>query len=89
LCGPVNIADTSFVPTAIVATQSGYLVVSSGILRVQEILANCGLGQLFTVDPGPAANVTIAGSAAGYGIVWQDTNAAAPKRHLFGPNFCN
>jgi hypothetical protein len=89
VCGPVNIGDATFVPAAIVPTATGYLVVSSGVVRVQEVLAGCKLGQLFTVDAGPATNVSIAGSAAGYGIVWQDTTAAEPKRHLFGPNFCN
>ncbi len=89
ICGPVTLADDHFVPAGIVATKTGYLVVSSGAVRVQEVLANCRMGALFTVDAGPARNVSIAGSAAGYGVVWQDTLANVPNRHVFGPKFCN
>jgi Putative metal-binding motif len=90
VCGPVSIGDASFVPAAVVATPTGYLVASSGVVRVQEVRANCTLGALFTVDAGPGAtNVGIAGSASGYGVVWQDPTTGAPKRHLFGPRFCN
>jgi len=92
LCGPVNIADKSFVPSAIVGTANGYLVISSGVIRVQEILANCTVGQLFTVDSQGLAAVGsagIAGSAAGYGVVWQDTVSSTPKSRFFGPNFCD
>ncbi|HTA91022.1 MAG TPA: putative metal-binding motif-containing protein [Polyangiaceae bacterium] len=88
-CGPVTFADKDFVPAAIVGTAKGYLVASSGSVRVQEILANCVIGSLFTVDAGPATNVSIAGSATGYGLVWQDTTANVPKRRVFGPLFCN
>ncbi len=89
LCGPVNFADKTFLPGAIVSTPKGYLVVSTaGAVRVQEMLANCAVGTLFTVDPGPATAVGIAGSAAGYGLVWQDA-VSVPKRRVFGPLFCN
>jgi hypothetical protein len=82
-------ADANFAPAAIVSTPTGYLVVSSGALRAIEVSADCKQGEFFAIDPGPAANVSIAGSAAGYAVVWQDTTAGVPKRHLFGPNFCN
>jgi len=89
-CGPVNLADKNFTPAAIVGTAKGYLVVSSGVVRVQEVLANCTMGSLFTVDTGgTATKVGIAGSATGYGLVWQDEGAGFPKRRLFGPDFCN
>ena len=89
-CGPVNLADKNFVPAAIVATAKGYLVVSAGTVRVQEVLANCAMGQLFTVDKGTAAtDVAIAGSSTGYGVVWQDNTTARPMRRFFGPDFCN
>ncbi len=89
LCGPVNLADSSFLPAAIVATPEGYLVVSSGALRVQEMLGNCTLGVLFTVDAGPAASVGIAAGNNGYGVVWQDMSAGVPKRRFFGPHYCD
>jgi hypothetical protein len=89
VCGPVDLADKSFIPTAIVASPKGYLVVSSGALRVQEMLANCTPGASFTVDAGPASKVGIAAGNKGYGIVWQDTSAGVPKRRFFGPNFCD
>jgi Putative metal-binding motif len=89
LCGPVDLADASFVPAAIVATPKGYLVGSSGALRIQEMLANCTPGVAFTVDAGPVSNVGIAAGNKGYGVVWQDTSAGVPKRRFFGPNFCN
>jgi hypothetical protein len=89
LCGPVNFADKNFVPAAVVATDKGYLVVSSGVLRAQEVLANCTLGALFTIDPGPTTDVYLAGSATGYAVAWEDSNQSAAKRRLFGPHFCD
>lgn len=89
LCGPVDLADKSFVPAAIVATPKGYLVVSSGALRVQEMLANCAPGVSFTVDAGPTGKVGIAVGNKGYGVVWDDASANVPKRRFFGPNFCD
>jgi hypothetical protein len=89
LCSSVKFADKSFIPASMIATSRGYLVVSSGAVRVQEVFTDCTLGALFTVDLGPATNVGIAGSAAGYGVVWQDTASADPKLRLFGPNFCD
>lgn len=89
LCGPVNLVDKDFAPDALVATDKGYLVVSSGVLRAQEVLSNCTLGALFTIDPGPVTDVHIAGGASGYGVIWQDVNQSVPKRRLFGPHFCD
>jgi hypothetical protein len=87
-CGPVNIGDSNFKPASVVPTPKGYLVVSSGTLRAQEVHADCTLGPIFTIDPGPAGNIHAAAGAAGYGVVWVDTTGA-PKRHLFGANFCD
>jgi len=53
------------------------------------VLANCTLGALFTIDPGPTTNVYVAGSAAGYGVTWEDSNQSQPKRRVFGPHFCD
>jgi hypothetical protein len=52
-------------------------------------LADCTLGLQFPIDAGPASDVNIAGSAAGYGVVWQDTASATPKRRMFGPHYCD
>ena len=90
VCGPVSFADSTFVPAAITATPTGYLVASSGAVKVVELSASCVPGTSFTVDPGPGAtHVGIAGNATGYGIVWQDATSGAPKRRVFGPRFCN
>jgi hypothetical protein len=93
-CGPVNIGDSNFVAGSIVPTPKGYLVVSPGqfasttVLRAQEVHADCTLGPIFTIDPGPAYNVHAAAGAAGYGVVWVDATGL-PKRRLFGANFCD
>jgi Putative metal-binding motif len=87
LCGPVSFADTGFFASGVVATPNGYLVVSLGDLRVQEMLPNCAFGQLFSLDTGGSYYTAIAGSATGYGIVWQDSNVL--KRRMIGPNFCD
>ncbi len=91
ICGPVTLADATFVPAAITATPTGYLVASSGKVRVQEVLANCTMGQLFTVDNGPNdQDVGISGGASGYGVVWSNfTNGSVVSRRLFGPKYCN
>ena len=90
-CGPVSIGDSSFEPHNIVPTPKGYLVVSgSGSIRAQEVSADCTLGPLFTIDPGPSVDtVRVAAGAAGYGVVWYDGVAGVPKRRLFGPSFCD
>jgi hypothetical protein len=90
LCSAVNIADSTFKPAGIVATPKGYLIVSSGSIRAQEVHTDCTLGPLFTIDAGPSdGTVRVAAGAAGYGVVWQDTSAGVPKRRFFGPNFCD
>jgi hypothetical protein len=88
-CGPVPFADKNFAPAGVVATPKGYLVVSSGTIRAQEVFADCSLGALFTLDAGPATAVSIAGSAAGYAVVWQDSAAKLPKLRLIGPKYCD
>jgi hypothetical protein len=89
-CGPVPFADKSFEPTSVVATSKGYLIVSSGPLRVQEVFFDCSLGSSFTIDDvTDASDVHIAGSAAGYGVVWQDNVAHLPKARFFGPHYCD
>jgi Putative metal-binding motif len=87
-CGPLAL-PASFVPASLAATPNGYLLVSSGAVSAQEVLADCRLGSSFPIDVGPATDVNIAGSAAGYGVVWQDTASATPKRRLFGPHYCD
>jgi len=92
ICGPVDLADSTFVPAAMTATPTGYLVASSGKLRVQEVLANCAMGALLTVDDGPNDDeVGISGGASGYGVVWSGvvTSALLLERRLFGPKYCN
>ncbi len=88
-CNAIPFADGSFIPSGIVATSGGYLIVSSGPIRVQEVFDDCSLGALFAVDSGPADHVHISGSAAGYGVVWQDTATNTPKLRLFGPHYCD
>ncbi|MET0794275.1 MAG: putative metal-binding motif-containing protein [Polyangiaceae bacterium] len=88
-CGPVAFADESFIPESAVATSSGYLIVSSGKVRVQEVRNDCALGALFTLDAGPASLVSISGGAEGYGVVWDDTALNIAKRRFFGPNYCD
>jgi len=87
-CGPVTL-PAGFVPASLVATPSGYLVLSSGVVKAQEVLANCSLGVTFSIDAGPATDVNVAAGSAGYGVVWQDTTSATPKRRLFGPHYCD
>jgi Putative metal-binding motif len=90
LCGPVSFPDASFYVSGVVATPKGYLVVSlAGDLRVQEILPNCVFGQFFTVGTERSRYTAIAGSATGYGVVWQDDATNVLKRRMFGPNFCD
>jgi Putative metal-binding motif len=90
LCGPVSFPETGFYVSGVVATPKGYLVVSLATpLRVQEMLPNCAFGQLFTLDAGGSSKTAIAGSAAGYGIVWQDSATTVLKRRVIGPNFCD
>ena len=89
-CGPVSMGDSSFKPAGIVATPKGYLVVSSGVVRGQEVHSDCSLGPIFAIDAGPKDDmVRVAAGAAGYGVVWQDGAAKVPKRRLFGANFCD
>jgi Putative metal-binding motif len=88
ICGPLTL-PAGFTPADLVATPTGYLVVSSGAVRVQEVLANCTLGVAFPLDPGPATDVHISGGVAGYGVVWQDTASASPEQRLFGPHYCD
>ena len=88
LCAPLDL-PADFVPASFVATPTGYLLVSSGAVRGQEVLSNCSLGLSFPIDPGPATDVNIAGGSAGYGVVWQDTTKAIPMRRLIGPHYCD
>jgi Putative metal-binding motif len=87
-CGPVEL-PANFVAADVVATPTGYLVISSGAVQAQVVNADCTLGLAFSIDSGPATDVHVAGSEAGYGIVWQDTASASPKRRLLGPRFCD
>jgi len=89
-CGPLPFADKSFKPASMVATSKGYLIVSLGPVRVQEVFFDCSLGSSFTVDEvTDVSDVHIAGSAAGYGVVWQDNVAHLPKARFFGPKYCD
>jgi hypothetical protein len=92
LCGPVKFADQMFVPGAMVATGSGYLVVSTGVVRVQELSSDCKPGALFTIDSASGGdNVGIAGSSTGYGVVWQRNagTTVTPMQRIFGPHYCD
>lgn len=92
LCGPVKFADTAFVPGAMVATGTGYLVVSTGVVRVQELSPDCTPGSLFTIDSASGSdNVGIAAGSASVGVVWQ-RNAGitvTPMQRVFGPHYCD
>jgi hypothetical protein len=87
-CGPVKFGDASFVPSDLVGTANGYLVVSSGsTVRAQQIKADCSLGQLFTVDAAAGDDTRVSGGASGYGVVWYASGKV--KRRFFGPKFCD
>ena len=88
VCGPLDL-PASFVPASLVATPKGYLVISSGAVKAQEILANCTLGVSFDIDPGPASDVHAASGPDGYGVVWQNTTTEVPMRRLFGSRYCD
>ncbi len=88
-CGPIAFADSTFKPSDIVPTPKGYLVASSGAIRVQEIAADCTIGGLSAIAQVNASGVKLAAGASGYGMVWQDETGNLPRRRLFGPNFCD
>ena len=88
VCAAVDL-PASFVPGSLVATPTGYLVISSGAVKAQEILANCSLGVSFDIDPGPASDVHAASGPDGYGLVWQNTDTGIPMRRLFGSRYCD
>jgi len=88
VCAPLDL-PASFVPASLVATPTGYLVISSGAVKAQEILANCSLGVSFDIDPGPASDVHTASGPDGYGLVWQNTDTGIPMRRLFGSRYCD
>ena len=87
-CGPLNLPP-AFLPASLVSTPNGYLVISSGALRAQEVLANCTLGVTFDIDPGPASDVHAASGANGFGIVWQNTTTGIPMRRVFSSRYCD
>jgi hypothetical protein len=89
VCGPVTFADAEFSPEALIGTDRGYLVVSRGHLRAQEIGPDCTPRALFEIDPGNGSGVRIAHGNAGFTVVWQDTSLGAPKFRQFGENFCD
>jgi len=89
-CGPVPFADKTFMPAAVVGSDAGYLVLSSGQLKAQFILPDCTVSSAFVVDSGVSdQDVRVAVGAAGYGVVWQDGTTQMPKFRAFGPHFCD
>lgn len=89
VCDAIPFADASFVPSAVVGTETGYLVVSSGEIRLQHIANDCKLGPLMTLGATAEWGVRAAGGSEGYAVVWQDTATSTPMRRVFGPNFCD
>jgi hypothetical protein len=88
-CGPVDFADSAFVPADAVGTADGYLIVSSGsTVRAQLILPGCTLGPIFTVDAATGSNTRVSGGTAGWGVVWEGASNKV-KRRFFGPKFCD
>ena len=86
LCGPVDFADKTFVPSSIAATSKGYVVIST-TTQVQEIASDCSSGEHFTIDTGTASAAQIAAGSNGFGVTW--LSSLMPKFRSFGPDFCN
>jgi hypothetical protein len=88
-CGPVEIGDATFVPSAVAGGDSGFLVVSSGHVRGQVISGSCTPGPIFEIDSGSASESRVAAGKRGYAVVWSDATTALPWRRFFGSRICN
>jgi hypothetical protein len=91
-CGPVKLAAVGSSAASVAVSAQGYLVALLGAagLSVQEVLADCSLGQHLMLDSRPSiSNVFLAGSVTnGNAAVWTAGDSGVHFR-AFGPNFCD
>lgn len=87
-CAARAIGDDSFVPAAIIGTDAGYLIASSGDVRIQLVSPSCVPGPIVSLSATANSTVAVAGGSDGYAVFW-DAEPSQLWRRFFGPQLCN